>query len=82
MNLASLIEKAKSENVELDIKSACFAMGFVAGQEARKRETNRPICVTVTFFSYTQIHFHHTSNVFIFSGRNWIPGILDCENVV
>ena len=47
MNLASLIEKAKSENVELDIKSACFAMGFVAGQEARKSETDRPICVTV-----------------------------------
>ena len=46
MNLASLIEKAKSENVELDIKSACFAMGFVAGQEARKSETDRPICVT------------------------------------
>ena len=26
---------------------ACFAMGFMAGQEARKREMNTPICVTV-----------------------------------
>ena len=47
MNLSALIDKAKRENFDLDIKSACFAMGFMAGQEARKREMNTPICVTV-----------------------------------
>ena len=61
MNLASLIEKAKSENVELDIKSACFAMGFVAGQEARKSETDRPICVTYVVLQTIQGNSLHTS---------------------
>lgn len=50
MKLSDLVKKAENENVKLDTKSACFALGFLAGQEARKQQEEmnqkKPICVT------------------------------------
>jgi hypothetical protein len=50
MTFKDIMKKNEDERATepLDVKSVCFALGFLAGKEVRQREKNRPICVTGT----------------------------------